>query len=216
MVIVEKIILILCFCLGLNYSCQSQKIPGQKPVDPTILKDMKTEIATFGAGCFWCVEAVFQELKGVISVQSGYMGGKTLNPTYRDICTGNTGHAEVTQVTFDPDVISYDELLEVLWTTHDPTTLNRQGADAGTQYRSAIFYHNDEQKSKAEKSKAEVASKIWNNKIVTEIVPAVTFYAAEEYHQDYYANNPNAGYCQIVINPKIQKVRSKFSDKLKN
>ena len=177
---------------------------------------MKTEIATFGAGCFWCVEAVFQELKGVISVESGYMGGSTANPTYRYVCTGNTGHAEVTQVTFDPAVISYDELLEVLWTTHDPTTLNRQGADAGTQYRSAIFYHDEEQKVKAEKSKAEVATKLWDKPIVTQIVPADTFYPAEGYHQDYYANNPNAGYCQIVINPKIQKVRSKFSDKLKN
>ncbi len=176
---------------------------------------MNTEIATFGAGCFWCVEAVFQELKGVIKVESGYMGGSTPNPTYKDVCTGTTGHAEITQITFDPTVISYDELLEVLWTTHDPTTLNRQGADAGTQYRSAIFYHSEEQKQKAEKSKKEVATTIWDKPIVTEIVPEDTYYPAEEYHQDYYANNANAGYCRMVITPKIEKVRSSFADKLK-
>ena len=176
---------------------------------------MKSEIATFGAGCFWCVEAVFQELNGVIQVESGYMGGKSPNPTYREVCSGTTGHAEVVQITYDPSVISYEELLEVLWTTHDPTTLNRQGADAGTQYRSAIFYHNDQQKQIAEQSKAQVAPSIWNKTIVTEIVPAGAFYPAEAYHQDYYANNANAGYCQIVINPKIEKLRTKFKDKLK-
>ena len=175
----------------------------------------KTELATFGAGCFWCVEAVFQELKGVLKVESGFMGGTLPNPSYRDVCTGTTGHAEVARITFDPSIISYGELLEVFWTTHDPTTLNRQGADAGTQYRSAIFYYSDEQKHIAEISKAEVAPKIWDQKIVTEIVPAETFYVAEDYHQNYYANNQNAGYCQVVINPKIEKVRSKFKDKLK-
>lgn len=216
MVNFQKSIVILLSLLGIIYSCQSQKLSDPKPVDQTIPKDMNTEVATFGAGCFWCVEAVFQELKGVMQVQSGYMGGKKPNPTYREVCSGTTGYAEVTQIAFDPSVISYDELLEVLWTTHDPTTLNRQGADAGTQYRSAIFYHNESQKSKAEKSKAEVAPTLWDKTVVTEIVPADTFYPAEEYHQDYYANNPNAGYCQIVINPKIQKVRTKFSDKLKN
>jgi len=178
-------------------------------------KNMNTEIATFGAGCFWCVEAVFQELKGVIKVESGYMGGTTPNPTYREVCTGNTGHAEITKITFDPAEISYAELLEILWTTHDPTTLNRQGADAGTQYRSAIFYQNEEQRKIAEKSKAEVATKIWDKPIVTEIVPATTFYKAEDYHQDYYANNQDAGYCQIVIAPKVQKVREHFVEKLK-
>src|SRR5688572_15461497 len=142
------------------------------------------------------------------------MGGKSPNPTYREVCSGTSGHAEVARITFDPSVISYEELLEVLWTTHDPTTLNRQGADAGTQYRSVIFYYSKDQKGKAEDSKAEVAPTIWENTVVTQIVPASTFYPAEEYHQDYYANNPNAGYCQIVINPKIEKVRSKFSDKL--
>ena len=193
----------------------TQKPTVSNQVNQPIATNMNTEIATFGAGCFWCVEAVFQELKGVHKVESGYMGGKVINPSYREVCTGTTGHAEVTQITFDPSIISYDELLEVLWTTHDPTTLNRQGADAGTQYRSVIFYHNDEQKKKAEKSKAEVAPTLWDKTIVTQIVPAETFYPAEAYHQDYYDNNPNAGYCQIVINPKIAKVRTKFSNKLK-
>lgn len=176
---------------------------------------MNTEIATFGAGCFWCVEAVFQELRGVEKVESGYMGGSTPNPSYREVCSGTSGHAEVTKITFDPSVITYEELLEVLWTTHDPTTLNRQGADAGTQYRSVIFYQNDDQKQKAERSKAEIAPAIWDKPIVTQIVPATAFYPAEDYHQDYYDNNPEAGYCRIVINPKIEKLRNKFSDKLK-
>lgn len=181
-----------------------------------IYEDMNTEIATFGAGCFWCVEAVFQELKGVIKVESGYMGGASKDPQYREVCSGTTGHAEVVQITFEKDQISFEELLEVLWTTHDPTTLNRQGADKGTQYRSVIFYHSEQQKISSEKSKAEVAPKLWNNPIVTEISPGDVFYPAEQYHQDYYANNSNAGYCQIVINPKIQKFREKFSTKLKN
>src|SRR4030095_16880062 len=215
----NKILFFLLISFGLTSSCESQKTSGHKQVDASpdqkIPSDMKTEIATFGAGCFWCVEAVFQELKGVLKVESGFMGGTLPNPSYRDVCTGTTGHAEVARITFDPSVISYSELLEVFWTTHDPTTLNRQGADAGTQYRSAIFYYDDEQKSTAEKSKAEVAPKIWDQKIVTEITPAETFYPAEDYHQNYYANNQNAGYCQIVINPKIEKVRSKFKDKLK-
>lgn len=176
---------------------------------------MNTETAVFGAGCFWCVEAVFQQLNGVIKVESGYMGGKTLNPTYREVCSGTSGHAEVARITYDPDVITYEELLEVLWTTHDPTTLNRQGADAGTQYRSAIFYLNDDQRIQAQTSKANVATKIWDKPIVTEIVPASTFYPAENYHQNYYNNNPEAGYCVMVINPKIKKVREKFADKLK-
>jgi peptide-methionine (S)-S-oxide reductase len=217
---ITKALLFSILAFGLNSSCTSQKSSGQSPEkapakDQIVDQTMNTEIATFGAGCFWCVEAVFQELKGVIKVESGYMGGTMPNPTYRDVCTGNTGHAEVTRITFDPNVITYDELLEVLWTTHDPTTLNRQGADAGTQYRSAIFYYSDEQKAKAEKSKKEVATKIWDKPIVTEIVPADTFYPAEGYHQDYYANNPDAGYCRIVITPKVEKIRAHFTDKLK-
>ena len=208
-----KIVVTVLLVLTLN-PCYSQK-SQQNPVDQAIPEDMNTEVATFGAGCFWCVEAVFQELKGVLKVESGYMGGKTADPSYREVCSGTTGHAEVARITFDPSLISYDELLEVFWTTHDPTTLNRQGADAGTQYRSVIFYDGDTQREKAENSKATVAPKIWVNPIVTQIVPAETFYPAEDYHQDYYANNPNAGYCQIVINPKIEKVRTKFRDKLK-
>lgn len=206
--------------LVLCTSCTSQKsntpeVQSPPARDQIITADMNTEIANFGAGCFWCVEAVFQELKGVIKVESGYMGGSTVNPTYREVCTGNTGHAEITRITFDPAVITFDELLEVLWTTHDPTTLNRQGADAGTQYRSAIFYTSDAQRDAAIKSKAEVATQIWDKPIVTEITPAETFYPAEEYHQDYFANNPDAGYCRIVIAPKIQKVREHFVEKLK-
>ncbi|HUR30445.1 MAG TPA: peptide-methionine (S)-S-oxide reductase MsrA [Saprospiraceae bacterium] len=211
----SKLILILIYSLFLLDSSQAQEITTPQPVNQSFPNNMNTEIATFGAGCFWCVEAVFQELKGVLKVESGYMGGKTSNPSYREVCSGTTGHAEVTKITFDPSVISFEELLEVLWTTHDPTTLNRQGADAGTQYRSVIFYQNDGQKEKAEKSKAEVAPTLWDNTIVTQIVPAETFYPAEEYHQDYYANNSNAAYCQIVINPKIAKVRTKFKSKLK-
>jgi peptide-methionine (S)-S-oxide reductase len=217
---ISKTIFFLSVLFGLSSSCTSQKTSGQSAekapaMDQIVDQTMNTEVATFGAGCFWCVEAVFQELKGVLKVESGYMGGTTPNPTYREVCTGNTGHAEVTRVTFDPAVISYEELLEVLWTTHDPTTLNRQGPDSGTQYRSAIFYASDEQKQKAEKSKLEVAPTIWDNPIVTEIVPADTFYPAEDYHQDYYANNPDAGYCRIMITPKVAKVRATFTDKLK-
>lgn len=216
----SKSLFFILALFGLSSSCTSQKSSGQAEEkapakDQIVEQSMNTEIATFGAGCFWCVEAVFQELKGVLKVESGYMGGAIPNPTYREVCTGTTGHAEVTRITFDPTVISYEELLEVLWTTHDPTTLNRQGADAGTQYRSAIFYHSDEQKSKAEKSKKDVATTIWDSPIVTEIVAADTFYPAEEYHQDYFALNPNAGYCRAVISPKVAKVRATFTDKLK-
>lgn len=174
------------------------------------------EKATFGAGCFWCVEAVFQRLKGVSKVESGYTGGHTKNPTYREICTGTTGHAEVAQVTFDPKVISFAELLEVFWRTHDPTTLNRQGNDVGTQYRSAVFYHNDEQRKVAEKSKKEAGeAKIWPNKIVTEITPLKVYYPAENYHQNYYNNNRKQGYCVYVIDPKVEKLKKGFSGKLK-
>jgi peptide-methionine (S)-S-oxide reductase len=173
------------------------------------------EVATFGAGCFWCVEAVFQQLAGVRTVVSGYMGGQVDNPTYREICTGTTGHAEVAQITFDPEEISYAALLEVLWVSHDPTTLNRQGADKGTQYRSAIFYHSDAQREEALKSKKEVAPSFWSEPIVTEITAASTFYEAEKYHQNYYNENINVGYCRVVISPKIAKVRQKFAQKLK-
>ena len=174
------------------------------------------EVATLGAGCFWCVEAVFQNLIGVEKVVSGYTGGKVKNPTYREICYGVTGHAEVAQIHFDPDVISFAELLEVFWTTHDPTTLNRQGADRGTQYRSAIFYHSEEQRQTAEQSKkATELEKLWPDPIVTEITKAPVFYSAEDYHQNYYNTNPEQGYCRAVINPKLRKFRQKFAHKLK-
>jgi peptide-methionine (S)-S-oxide reductase len=173
------------------------------------------DTAVFGAGCFWCVEAIFQNLKGVQSVESGYSGGTVENPSYKEVCTGTTGHAEVAKIIFDPSVISYDELLEVFWTTHDPTTLNRQGADVGTQYRSVIFYLNDKQKESAEKSKKEIAPQIWDDPVVTEINPLTNFYKAEDYHQNYYNENPDQSYCKYVINPKLEKFRKKFNEKLK-
>jgi peptide-methionine (S)-S-oxide reductase len=175
----------------------------------------KLETATFGGGCFWCVEAIYQDVRGVQQVVSGYAGGAVKNPSYRDVCTGATGHAEVTQITFDPDVISYEDLLYIFWRTHDPTTLNRQGADVGTQYRSIILYHNEAQKVIAEKSKRETgASGLWPNPIVTEIAPLTDFYPAEAYHQNYYRSNPMQPYCQVVIDPKVQKFRKAFQDKL--
>ena len=166
-----------------------------------------TELATFGAGCFWCVEAVLEQLDGVHDVTSGYMGGEVDNPTYREVCTGATGHAEVVQASFDPAVISYEVLLEWFWRLHDPTTLNRQGADAGTQYRSAIFYHSEAQREAAEKSLvAADASGAFDDPIVTEISPVSTYYTGEEYHQDYYRANKEAGYCRMVIRPKLDKL----------
>lgn len=173
------------------------------------------ETATFGAGCFWCVEAVFQDIKGVHSVVSGYSGGRGKNPTYREICSGMTGYAEVIQVHFDPNIVSFETLVKVFFTTHDPTTLNRQGADAGTQYRSVIFHHDDEQKSIAERLKQEFAPTLWDDPIVTEISPFTAFYLAETYHQNYYKNNPNQGYCMVVINPKVQKLRKIYAGLLK-
>lgn len=174
------------------------------------------ETATFGAGCFWCVEAVFQKLKGVESVVSGYMGGNVKNPTYRQVCTGDTGHAEVIQIKFNPDIISYEDLLKVLWHSHDPTTLNRQGNDVGTQYRSVIFYHSPEQKEIAEHSKSETnKSGLWKDPIVTEITPAETFYSAEDYHQNYFNDNSYQPYCSFVIAPKVKKLEKEFKEKLK-
>ena len=165
----------------------------------------KTEIADLGGGCFWCMEAVFERLPGVISVTSGFAGGHTENPTYQEVCTETTGHAEVTQIVFDPEKISYNQLLDVFWQAHDPTTLNRQGADVGTSYRSIILYRNEKQKLEAEKSKLE-AQKHFKNPIVTQIVPLTKFCPAENYHQEYYDNNSNAPYCQIVIAPKLEKL----------
>jgi len=163
------------------------------------------EKATLGAGCFWCVEAVFERLPGVHAVEAGYAGGTDPNPTYEKVCSGRTGHAEVAQITFDPKKTSYEKLLEVYWQAHDPTTLNRQGADVGTQYRSVIFYHDEEQKRTAERSRSE-AQKLFQNPIVTEIKPLAKFYKAENYHQDYYKNNPAAPYCNFVIKPKLVKL----------
>ena len=176
----------------------------------------RIDTATFGAGCYWCVEAIFQRLNGVISVESGFSGGHIKNPTYREVCTGTTGHAEVCRIQYDPQVIGYDELLEVFWKTHDPTTLNRQGNDAGTQYRSVIFYHNEQQKILASeyKDKLEKAG-IWNDPIVTEIVPFEAFYKAKNDHQNYYNQNTSQPYCTFVITPKIEKFEKVFRDKIK-
>lgn len=176
----------------------------------------KTEVATFGAGCFWCTEAQFQQLQGVEKVESGYSGGQSANPTYKDVCTGTTGHAEVCNVYYDPAVISFDELLAAFWTCHDPTQLNRQGNDVGTQYRSVIYYHNDEQKKKSEEYKKKLNDeKAWSNPVVTEISPFGTFYKAENYHQDYYNQNGNEPYCTFVVQPKVEKFKKVFKDKLK-
>jgi len=174
------------------------------------------EVVTFGAGCFWCVEAIFEELEGVNEVVSGYAGGSISNPTYREVCSGLTGHAEVCQISFDPQVISFKELLEVFWQTHDPTTLNRQGADVGTQYRSVIFYHSEEQRELAEKYKKELDfSGAWDDPLVTEISPITKFYKAEDYHQDYFKKNPYESYCQVVIGPKVEKFRKVFPGKVR-
>ncbi len=178
--------------------------------------DDPSDTAIFGTGCFWCSEAVFTELKGVLKITPGYMGGSTLNPTYKEVCSGNTGHAEVSRIDFDPRVISFDDLLHVFWKTHDPTSLNKQGGDVGTQYRSAIFYTDPEQRAKAEEQRKQLdQSGAWDRPIVTEIVPTAEFYPAENYHHDYFANNPDQGYCQMVIRPKLEKFRTAFKDKLK-
>jgi peptide-methionine (S)-S-oxide reductase len=175
------------------------------------------EIATFAGGCFWCVEAQYQQLEGVVKVESGYTGGTLKNPTYREVCTGRTGHAEAINIYYDPKVISYDELLAAFWVAHDPTQLNRQGNDVGTQYRSAIFYHNEEQKNKAEEYKRKLnEEKAYDNPVVTEIAPYGVFYSAEDYHQNYYNDNPEEAYCRFVIQPKKEKFEKVFKDKLKN
>jgi peptide-methionine (S)-S-oxide reductase len=180
------------------------------------LSSGQKEVTTLAGGCFWCLEAVFDDLKGVEDVVSGYSGGKTANPSYRLVCTGSTGHAEAVQVTFDPGQISFKEILQVFFTIHDPTTLNRQGADVGSQYRSAIFYHSAEQKAIAEEVIRETESaEIWNHRIVTEVAPFSVFYPAEDYHQEYYANNSEQPYCQIVIAPKVAKFRKHYLERLK-
>ncbi len=207
----------LAFILG---SCSGQPEPEQtnKTINDTqMISNNKLEKVTFGGGCFWCVEAVFDQLQGVESVTSGYAGGHTENPTYKEVCSGTTGHAEVIQVVFDPSVISFDELLDVFWTVHDPTQLNRQGNDVGEQYRSIILYENDEQKLMAERSIKEFeASDMYNGNFTTQVVPLTKFYPAEDYHQEYYENNADKNpYCSLVIAPKIDKFYKKFYDKLK-
>ena len=176
----------------------------------------RREIATLAGGCFWCLEAVYLELRGVVGVQSGYAGGHVANPSYELVCTGTTGHAEVVQITFDPDEISYRDLLDVFFTIHDPTTLNRQGNDVGTQYRSAIFYHSAEQKAAADEAIAELgAEKVWDDPIVTEVLPLKEFFPAEEYHRDYFRLHPDQAYCRAVIAPKVAKARKAYFEKLK-
>lgn len=203
-------LLVLGFSVAVSQAQESQK-------NANTMNSSNLQEATFGAGCFWCVEAIYDEVQGVKSAVAGYAGGKMSNPTYRQVSSGQTGHAEVARITFDPSVISYEELLEVFWHTHNPTTKNRQGADVGPQYRSVIFYHNEEQKETAEKSLAKTdKSDLWDDPIVTEIEPISNYSVAENYHQNYYENNPNAGYCTTVIAPKIKKFRKDFSHLLKN
>jgi peptide-methionine (S)-S-oxide reductase len=205
--------LITFFILGCKESKSEIKIESKSTMD---IQNKNLETATFGSGCFWCTEAIFERVNGVVKVVSGYSGGTVDNPSYKEVCTGTTGHAECTQITFDPSVISFDELLEIFWKMHDPTTLNQQGNDFGTQYRSVIFYHNDEQKQKAEYYKKKLTEeKIWDKPIVTEITKFEKFYPAEDYHQEYYDNNPNQGYCAYVITPKVEKFEKIFKDKLK-
>ncbi|GAB4127337.1 MAG: peptide-methionine (S)-S-oxide reductase MsrA [Ignavibacteriales bacterium] len=193
------------------FACNAQE---KKEIKMETNQNLK--VATFASGCFWCTEAVFERVKGVQKVVSGYSGGNVTNPTYEAVCTGLTGHAESVQIYYDEKIISYEELLEIFFKTHDPTTLNRQGADVGTQYRSVIFYHNEKQKEIAEKIKSELNNaKIWDKPIITEIVPFKKFYVAEDYHQNYYEKNPNPGYCSFVITPKIEKFEKVFKKYLK-
>lgn len=213
---IKGLSLVLSFLFS---SCTAKEKPVVKeefkePVKVKVKEGM--EVATFAGGCFWCTEAVFLEIKGVEKVVSGYIGGKTVNPTYKDICTGETGHAEAIQITFNPNEVAYEDLLEVFFGTHDPTTLNRQGADVGTQYRSEIFYHSEAQKTKAENYiQLLEKEKLYDKKIVTKVSSATVFYPAEDYHQNYYNQNSSQGYCQMVIAPKLEKLRKYYKSKLK-
>lgn len=208
---------LLSFTVILSACAQTEK-KQEKQTDKTqITTSMQTETITLGNGCFWCTEAIFQQVKGVIKVTSGYSGGHVVNPTYEQVCEKNTGHAEVLQVVFDSTQISVDEILEIFWQTHDPTTLNRQGNDVGPQYRSVVFYHNENQKARAEFFKKQLdASGAFPGKIVTAIEPFQNFYAAENYHQDYYNRNGNQPYCYFVIRPKLEKFEKAFKDKIKH
>ncbi len=212
------LLLFTFFMFGI-VSCNELKSNTKTKENGTMINNpsVKTDTATFGQGCFWCAEAIFDRVNGVTSVTCGYAGGNVANPSYEQVCSGKTGHAEVVQIVYNPDIISYDDLLKIFWQTHDPTTLNRQGADVGEQYRSIILYHNEAQKEKAEYYKNELQkSGSWDNPIVTQIVPLTKFYRAEEYHQHYYEKNPYGGYCSFVIAPKVEKFEKVFKDKLKN
>lgn len=208
--VLSLILLVSCQAKEKKYTVQEFKEPIKMEIQNG------KEIATFAGGCFWCTEAIFQEIKGVEKVTSGYIGGKIKNPTYKEVCSGETGHAEAIQITFDPTKVAYEDLLEVFFGTHDPTTLNRQGADVGTQYRSEIFYYSEAQKMKAENYiKFIEKEQLYSKPIVTKVSPATEFYAAEDYHQDYYSQNSQQGYCQMVIAPKLEKLRKYYQSKLK-
>jgi peptide-methionine (S)-S-oxide reductase len=215
---IKTILLSIVTFAGLQSCAQKDNSNQVKKETATMLSSTaKLDTATFGTGCFWCTEAVFQQLEGVEKVTSGYSGGTVANPTYEQVCSKTTGHAECLNILYDPAKISYGELLKVFWEVHDPTTLNRQGADVGTQYRSVIFYHNATQKALAEKYRGELdKSGAWDNPIVTTLEPMGIFYAAEAYHQNYYNSNTGQGYCQFVIRPKLEKFEKVFKDKLKN
>ncbi len=205
--------IILALCLLSTLSGSQDK----RSLQPNTTMSQNLSVATFGSGCFWCTEAIFQRVNGVEKVESGYSGGKVKNPSYKEVCSGLTGHAEVVQITYNPSIISFDDLLEIFWQTHDPTTLNRQGADAGTQYRSVVFYHTPEQKQRAEWFKKKLdESGAFSRPIVTEISPFTEFFKAEDYHQNYYNLNGSAPYCSYVIQPKLDKFKQVFAEKLKN
>jgi peptide-methionine (S)-S-oxide reductase len=210
-------LLVLSLVFNVSFvSCARQDASTLKTANFNNMTNVKTDTATFGAGCFWCVEAVFQQLEGVLKVTSGYSGGHVVNPTYEQVCEKNTGHVEVAQIIYDPSKITYDELLEVFWKTHDPTTPNQQGNDKGPQYRSAVFYHDAEQKQKAEYYKTALEkSGAWDKPIVTTVEPLKNFYVAENYHQNYFNANPDQMYCRYVIQPKVEKFQKVFKDKLK-
>jgi peptide-methionine (S)-S-oxide reductase len=213
-----KAFFLLLTTLFMLISCAEKKSTSNinNMTDNTITRNENTDTATFGTGCFWCTEAIFQQLKGVVKVTSGYSGGFIENPDYKQVCSGTTGHAECLNIIYDPAQISFDELLEAFWQTHDPTTLNRQGNDIGTQYRSVVFYHNETQKNSTEKYKTDLnKSGAWANPVVTTLEPFVKFYPAEDYHQNYYNNNSSQGYCQFVIRPKLEKFEKVFKNKLK-
>lgn len=211
------IVAVIGIVLGIAWAGERKDEPGlpeRKPQEMENTKNLQT--ATFAGGCFWCTEAVFQELKGVYKVTSGYIGGTVANPTYEQVCSGSTGHAEATQIMYNPDEVSFEQLLEVFFKTHDPTTLNRQGNDVGTQYRSAVFYNTPEQKATAEAIIADLTKAgVYPDPIVTEVTEASQWYPAEDYHQDYYSQNPNQGYCAYVITPKVEKFRKVFADRLR-